>query len=115
MYKGEAAVNFGLGLVGTAITLKHVSASVRNYDTDEYTDTITDVSVTGQIEDISNKEREFLTTQYNINAEKKVIVPKGTTVDIEDYFTLDGDTYTVLQLQEQINHIILYCKYEPRT
>lgn len=114
MYKGEAAVNIGLGLAGQSITIKHTSTSVRDYDKDEYKPTRADVTVTGVIEDVSKSEREFLQTQYQLNSFKRVIIPLGTTVSIDDYFTLDGRTYTILQLQTQVNHIILYCRFEQR-
>jgi hypothetical protein len=107
-----------MGLAGQSITIKHATGQVRDYDKDEWTaGTNVDIIIDAEIEDLSAEQRKFMLTRYEVNVEKQLIAPLVTTtaIAIEDYFTLNGGTYTILHINYELSQQILYCKFEPRT
>ena len=114
MYLGANHVTIGQQLVGEDITFNHINSTTPNYDDDISTPTITNPVIRSQISDVSSKDREILDPVYDT---KKIIVlriSKGSQINIDDYFTYNSKKYTVVQTQNDLNYLKLFCEDEQR-
>ena len=114
MYRGKNAVVIAQQSIGESISFTHISGYTPDYDTDEDIPTEVTTIINCQVEDLSKKDRELLEGQYDLDKMIKIHLPKDSIIDIEDSFSRDGNNYTIVQSQKNLNNRVVYCNYDQR-
>ena len=114
MYLGANHVTIGQQLVGEDITFNHIDSTTPDYDDDISEPTITNPVIRSQISDVSSDDRKILDPTYDTNSIIVLRIPKGSQINVEDYFVYQNLKYTVVQKQNDLNYLKLFCKNEQR-
>ena len=114
MYKGKNSVTGGQQIVGESISFTHITGYTEDFDRDEPKPTTSTIVITCQVTDLSKKDRELLEGEYNVDKMVKIHLPKDSTIDLEDSFIRNTNTYTIVQSQNNLNNRVVFCEYDQR-
>ena len=110
MYKGESSVEHVLDLTAETLSITSVTGYTTNYESDEEVPTTSTVDIRAQVRNLSHNERKRYDTQYDVDKMLALILPKTDTISFESTFTRNGINYTIVGVENNINHKILYAK-----
>lgn len=114
MYKGKNVVTVGQQTVGENISFSHITGYTDDFERDESVPTIQNIIIDSKIEDITKQDRQLLEGRYNVNKLLKLRLPKDSIIAIEDFFTHNSKTYTVVRTLEPLNERIIFSEYDQR-